>query len=200
MKERPILFTGAMVRAILAGGKTQTRRVVDSGRLCKKQLAAGVITTDSDMENGWQRLVPFCPYGLPGSTLWIKETWKPTTAHVGPPETFVRYRADDGRRSVDHTMGGSQSDKWRPSIYMPRWASRITLKVLSVRVERVQEISQEDARAEGVTLPHIGTARELMSHRLAFEALWDSINAKKPCRGWASNPWVWVVEFKVVRS
>ena len=191
---KPILFSGEMVRAILDGRKTQTRRVI------KPQPSAGVrrsVFVLSGLEDGHGRELR-CPYGRPGDTLWVRETWashkymddtKPSEFTAGAQMLPVWYRAD-----------GVQSDergKWRPSIFMPRWASRITLRVVDVRVEQVQDISEEDAVAEGVTknLPDGWICAE--SHRMIFKRLWNSINGTRGY-AWYTNPWVWVVEFEEV--
>jgi len=196
MKERPILFNGEMVRAILEGRKTQTRRVVkgNPGRLGFSPFACK--EDDYLDEHGRQYS---CPYGVSGDRLWVRETWctntsynnwKPRDLPVGCP-IWYRAQADD------------DISKWRPSIFMPRWASRINLEVKGVRVERVQDITEEGAMAEGVNAnPYYmsdGTIDDMMSiSALAnFEHLWNSINAKRGY-GWETNPWVWVVEFELL--
>jgi hypothetical protein len=191
-----------MVRAILEGRKTQTRRVVkfkpqelvDTGY--ERELK--VWMTD---EYGDHHIKP-CPYGQPGDRLWVRETWG-----VAPPvelsviekmrADWVIYRADGGLFD--------RQQRWRPSIHMPRWASRITLEIMNVRVERLQGISEEDAKAEGITelapdmfdvdLPPEQDDSPHPTARDAFENLWDSINAERGY-GWEANPWVWVIEFK----
>lgn len=191
MKERPILFSAPMVRAILAGTKTQTRRVVrgpieylgPSGG--QDDLSSWGWFFDGEEQHGYMVLargmnerfdngcisIP-CPYGVPGDRLWVRETWR------GEGPGSVKYRADGD------DVG---SLKWRPSIFMPRWASRIDLEVTEVRVQRVQEITREDAIAEGVTTHDV----------FGFMRLWDSINGKRA--PWASYPWVWALTFKRVR-
>jgi hypothetical protein len=194
MKERPIIFSAPMVRAILAGAKTQTRRVV------KLKPWQQIEERDDGAPWPWMyddnraadHWVP-CPYGQPGDRLWVRETWRPV--HGGYPDQGARYRADFDR---DQTV-------WRPSIHMPRWASRILLDVTAVRVERLQDISEADAQAEGV-IPkwEPGCSGRLMdafggfSFRPAASAyaeLWEQINGPG---AWDANPWVWVVEFKRV--
>jgi len=124
-----------------------------------------------------------CPYGQPGDRLWVREAF--LVGRGGLP----CYRADGVAPNVD--------DKWKPSIHMPRAYSRITLEVTGVRVERVLEISPQDAWAEGIDLPaYAPVSQSLPSPVDVFSALWDSINGKKPGRSWADNPYVWVVEFK----
>lgn len=163
MIERPILFSAPMVRAVLAGRKSQTRRVI---RL--------------PFSRGW--LGP-CPYGIPGHSLWVKETW---ARH--PDGDGVVYRATDPGWDDEGQI------KWRPSIYMPRTASRITLETTGVRAERLQDISERDAMSEGVERDGAGWRNYYhVAARDSFASLWDSINGKRA--PWASNPWVWVVTF-----
>lgn len=178
MRERPILFSGPMVRALLDGRKTQTRRVV------KPQPVDPFDGAQLRTAVSAYALAGPCPYGEPGDRLWVRETW----AKAGEQGDRVEYRAD----TADPKAG-----KWRPSIFMPSWASRITLEVESVRVERLQDISEADARAEGVTpapFTKAGRAAHLV-HVEAFESLWGSINGPD---SWAANPWVWVVAFRRV--
>lgn len=201
MKERPILFNGAMVRALLSGTKTQTRRVL-------KQATGPSLSVGMDdntlgvAELSWLwgdgpghdvhetiKRVP-CPHGQPGDRLWVRETF----GHFERNDNFtpgceVFYRADGECLAIE---------PWRPSIHMPRWASRITLEVTSVRLERLQDISEADAQAEGWTRrPEVSTDPQV--HKEAardwFMDLWESINGHG---SWDANPWVWVVEFRTV--
>jgi hypothetical protein len=180
-REHPILFNGEMVRAILDGRKTMTRRVVD--RDMWDCLDDGVpsdqqiIETD-DTPMGGVQATRFCPYGYPGDMLWVKETFNGTT------ETGIAYRATEPQ------MDGAP---WRPSIHMPRWASRITLEVTAVKVERVQDITGEDAMAEGV-LGHGGDKSRALTE---FMVLWNKINESRGY-GWSVNPWVFAVAFRRV--
>ena len=198
MTERPILFSGAMVRAILAGTKTQTRRVVKpqpvgqesicrSGNNCE----AWWIGRMRDSENAW-RIVK-CPYGAPGGRLWVRETFAFRGETVEGRDRY-RYRADENP--------ATDGWKWRPAIHMPRAACRLILEVTSVRVERLQDISIKDAAAEGcyagVVIERAGDGavkRVAGTSVDAYRALWDSLNAKRGL-GWAANPWVWVVSFR----
>ena len=194
MKERPIIFSGAMVRALLAGTKTQTRRVVKPLPITLNRDTNSLEVDDENIANGrFAKQVP-CPYGQPGDRLWVREArwWfkdEPDheTGYYPPKLTVedVEYRADgDDVRKV-----------WRPSIFMPRWASRITLEVTSVRVERLQDISPNDCIAEGawpVAHRELGRGHEAVA---AYQALWESINGPG---SWDANPWVWVVEFRSV--
>lgn len=222
MKERPILFSGPMVRALLDGRKTQTRRVVkdpgfgfplDGGRGWENGRPF-VYGCTSDM----QPVRIFSPYGEPGDRLWVRETFycdhfQYPSAPIEEMRPLLEYREGHDCRSWeagcpcrDENGRGS----WRPSIHMPRWASRITLEVIDVRVERVQDITDAEALAEGVT--NYGDDSQFppgfsMSTRAAlnwrptheFRDLWDSINGKRPGCAWSDNPWVWAVTFKVLR-
>ena len=168
MKERPILFGGDMVRAILDGRKTQTRRPVKldfSGRVRRARRSWHL--EDPNAVNA-------CPFGAPGDRLWVRETW-------ACPQTVTYYRADEEALLP-------RGEKWTPSIHMPRWASRIALEVTAVRVERVQDITEKDALAEGTIPLDRSTPREM------FAEVWQSIYAN-----WPTNPWVWVVEFRRIQ-
>jgi hypothetical protein len=190
MNERPILFSAPMVRAILDGRKTMTRRVM------RPQ------PEDYPYHYGLAvyRVEKRCTYGVPGDLLWVRETWATTEqAGVHPSDAQIVYRATDPDWD---TMEGW---RWRPSIFMPRWASRLKLRITSVRVERVQEITEEDARAEGAPRSHQGDRPHFSrhpvpndTHRLGFVHIWDSINAGRGF-GWDTNPWVWVIGFEVVQ-
>lgn len=200
MKERQILFSAPMVRALIDGSKTQTRRV------CKPALNLSAVIGIQDPRDfgqcplhipgsGWfgdedGDVQFFSTYGKPGDRLWVRETWN-SSANVRPPigEPYI-YAADLGPTGVMKWAA-----TWKPSIHMPRAASRITLEVSSVRVERLQDISEADALAEGwqrrtdVADPevHRDAARDW------YMDLWESINGPG---SWALNPWVWCVEFR----
>lgn len=214
MAERPVLFSGAMVRAILAGTKTQTRRIVQWRPVSPADVSAtrppdeaqpythipGAWLATWEKDDGWQSSMPtVCPYGVPGDRLWVRETWQPLSPRSGEPiagsiggipsaEMATAYAADFPQ--APHSWG-----PWRPSIHMPRWASRITLEITDVRVERLTSITEEDARAEGITFEAAVAADGAVP---AFRRLWDSINGKRPGCSWADNPWVWVVSFRRV--
>jgi hypothetical protein len=184
MKETGLLFKAEMVRALLDGSKTQTRRVV------KPQPTNQLFRTiscwnDEAHAREWQ-----CPYGQPGDRLWVRETWR----QAYPKTNFshgVVYRADKERAlGMDEY---SDRHRWKPSIFMPRWASRILLGITAVRVERLQDISDEDALAEGCYPTKTGIYPG--APRAAYRELWDSING---AGSWDANPWVWVVEFNRV--
>ena len=227
MKEYPILFSGEMVRAILEGRKTQTRRVIkpqpimmDSGTWYPSDVPGdGKNKTGLHYanENHMRKGLPFdfCPYGQPGDRLWVRETAKlrTITATSWKVSSFdLYYKADDGLVIFNNRAGRYAPYKrigFTPSIHMPRWASRITLEVVNIRVERVQDITYEDAVAEGIPGAGIvlGNITMLLTQtnnmedaekvlRLdMFSELWDKINLKRGY-GWEVNPWVWVIEFK----
>ncbi len=210
MKERPILFSAEMVRAILDGRKTQTRRILKPGTLKPNVRALRFENCDAAELLQTHR----CPYGAPGDRLWVREASLPDPplngwsgdfqwdgcgrAWAGVPK---RYRKPEHVLYRATWKGGDL--KWKPSIHMPRWASRITLEIVSVRVERVQEISEVDAYREGVVIPshHAFTSNgnpELRNEaRTEFQALWHEINGPG---SWERNDWVWVVEFKRVEG
>ena len=184
MKERPILFSAPMVRALLAGTKTQTRRIVKARDLEWMDVHQGLREPDNAER---------CPYGQPGDRLWVRETFARIDGQTRPwIETDYQATYTHGDRLGD-TLGIKK--RWTPSIHMPRHASRITLEVTGVRVERLQDISEADAIAEGVRnslhLPGGRFARE------NFEHLWWTIHGDG---SWESNPWVWVIEFKRVEG
>jgi hypothetical protein len=198
-----------MVRAILAGTKTQTRRVV------KPQ------PTHFNPAGVPRRVVPAggasdviaCPYGQPGDRLWVREAFAFTDAHEPHYHGSIEYRADNKCLAVDcgpvtvdvpHNCDPRPFDgPWRPSIHMPRWASRISLEITGARVEGLQDISEEDAIAEGapgyeegVDAPPQDEGSE-WSYRASFRRLWESINGPD---SWEANPWVWVVEFRRIAN
>jgi hypothetical protein len=233
MKERPILFSAPMVRAILDGTKTQTRRVLVKqpldiipmkGKMTGVQWV-GLTKRQPDPKG----LVFRCRLGVPGDRLWVRETWRVGAWNeeeglisvdylanncarrewlsVGDGELFERLwiqssddASDAGLKCGDEGYKwkpGESPCRWRPSIFMSRWASRITLEVTCVRVERLQEISEEDAKAEGITAPMYPPGNGKATYRLAYLHLWDSLNAKRGF-GWDKNPWVWAITFRKV--
>lgn len=228
VKERPILFSGPMVRAILDGRKTQTRRTIKNS----KRHWSG---TENDGFGGFK--LNECPYGQPGDRLWVRETW--CLKHDGDGFVYnkdgnrdsscVWYRADgtevvsvDGDGFSQWNQDGTAKSPWSPSIHMPRWASRITLEITDIRVERLNDISRDDAKAEGIE--RVGFSEHAidtpggeemvdlrcwrnytnprtpfgsMSQIHSFASLWESINGEG---SWDENPYVWVVEFKKVTN
>jgi len=194
MKERHILFSGEMVRAILENRKSQTRRIVKPQPASVEYWLHGKLTDDKingccsirdTKGRGWtidcEKFKPY--YGKPGDRLWVKETFM-----VNPyVSTEYIYRATEKEPLRYHTS----HTPWKPSIFMPRKASRITLEITQVRVDRLQDISEADAKAEGVRLNNsTHWATEACD---AYKALWESINGNG---SWDKNPWVWVIEFK----
>lgn len=205
MKERPILFSSTMIQALMAGTKTQTRRIVKlkpGQQVDERDDGSSWPWTDYDGADMWHWLP--CPYGQPGDRLWVREAFAGSIAyerHGYPLKEWgnkLWYLADGEPRSGQWTRP-------RPSIHMPRCLSRITLEITEVRVERLQDISEADALAEGcvarpapepyrdacgeLVVPHDPTAKE------AFRALWESLHGPD---SWTANPWVWVVGFRRV--
>jgi hypothetical protein len=189
IKERGIMFSADMVRALLDGRKTQTRRIVKGVFKSEvyKLYGSGLEAIDciKDWDGGPSRLdfAPddweICPYGKPGDRLWVRETFNKS------PDGII-YRATQEEAG---SLEPGDSVQWTSPIFMPHWASRITLEITHVRVQRVQEISEDDAEAEGV-----GCA-EGYRNRLLYYGLWDSINGKRPGCAWMDNPWVWAISF-----
>jgi len=223
MKERPILSSGPEVRAIQQGRKSTMRRIIGfvnatgmPDELTQLRLIEGCVCmyvadaqkpiifgggeipwVQRDDSGGWIRCVTgggkgkpmTCPYGGLGDRLWVRETWAYTTDYDGQflmDGVKALYRADNNESVTP--------SRWRPSIHRPRWASRITLEVTGVRVERLQEIENTDAIAEGMTIDWRSAPHDPISQ---FSALWDSINFKRGF-GWDANPWVWVISFEKV--
>jgi hypothetical protein len=201
MTERPILFSAPMVRALLAGTKTQTRRAVkpqpvqqrEGWSWWSKALGAGHLHTAAD---AMVRLMePYCPYGAPGDRLWVRETWArddEDAALFYRADVGTGNEADDWQHNIDV---GASGYRWRPSIHMPRAASRITLEITAVRVERLQDISEADAFAEGIPGNLLHRAQGWAPR--AYRLLWEQING---AGSWDANPWVWVVEFRRAKT
>lgn len=241
MKERPMIFNAEMVRAILDGRKTQTRRIMkkqpepskaregDFYFPCDKMQSmvhvSDFIPGNSMIPDAHEFFSKCCPFGEVGDRIWVRETWADVN-HEGCPA--VAYRADGEVRDLHEDDGDEQDPnlekywfanwypdlisgtegKWTPSIHMPRWASRITLEITGVGVQRLQSISPNDASREGlIKLP--ATGRHCLnqgdqyfggaSHdaREVFSWLWESIYGAE---SWQSNPWVWVIEFKRIEG
>jgi hypothetical protein len=200
MKERPILFSGPMVRAILDGSKTQTRRTF-KGTTEHKGPYNPAYMEAHQQANGWGSI---CPHGTPGDRLWVRETWAVqhgfdawTPRHI-PRGARIYYSATADLKGPCG-VGGLRC---RPSIFMPRWASRILLEITDVRVQRLQEISEGDARAEGVSdggclscgnPEPCGCGNPQPDARDGFAWLWQSINGPG---SWHANPWVWAITFQ----
>ncbi len=187
MKERPILLNGHDVRAILNGWKTQTRRSVnehppDPGFEWNECLCKEIDPSDTPCPVCFSRFGP--PPGEAGDRLWVRETWQ-------EQGDGVLYRAGDSKYRPQEGVV-----RWRASIHMPRWASRLTLEVTNVRVERLQDISEDDAKAEG--FPGALIKESLDSAGLWFADLWNTL--AKPGTQWKDNPWVWAVTFRKVTT
>lgn len=223
MAERPILFSGPLVRRILADEKTQTRRLVDERRykvvdregVGPWPLFRGPAVPGTE----WMR----CPHGKPGDVLWVRETLRRTGE---PPYYGAKYAADDRPLRLVSKGGHTETDaawtfgerSYCPSIHMPRAVARLFLRVTNVRVERLQDISEEDIIAEGVEpyrdfeccgrpCGHLvdgpeccGRPDEVVDFKRAWVELWDSINGKRDGASWDANPWVWVVEFERIEE
>lgn len=208
-KERPIIFSAPMVRAILGGRKTQTRRIIKPQPASVERWRHGEPTADTSAGyavmrdasgKGWADCGPFqCPYGQPGDRLWVKETTIKVEDHGYTGPCYVE--SDEGRAVLDYGLSPSPDDctevepqdiRKRSAIYMPRNMSRILLEVTAIRVERLQDISPKDAVAEGCTHNHHkppGTWNNIIQYQM----LWESING---LGSWDANPWVWVIEFR----
>lgn len=194
MKERPIIFGGPMVRAILEGRKTQTRRIVKGRGIWSVEDAGDCSDRKwpgyEDKYGIWCDMP--CPHGYIGDRLWVREN-----AYYRLRDDRVFYEDGTGKTKDGWLIGAGQISKshgWkkRPSIHMPRWASRITLEITDIRVERLQDISEADAKAEGVT-ESIVLPGDRGSFVASFGYLWESIHG---AGSWAANPWVWVIEFQ----
>lgn len=205
MKERPVIFNAEMVKAILDGRKTQTRRALTSHHINLIKFAAhiGECYPLENMHDGSQSYyLQYCPLGKVGDRLWVRETF----AQGLCTESTLAYKAT--HKPEDLEEGWFERIKWTPSIHMPRWASRITLGITGMHVERLNAISEEDALAEGCvalegckwhTFEEAKSGTPMHDHTAkdAFSALWQSIYGEE---SWSSNPWVWVIEFKRVEG
>jgi hypothetical protein len=227
MKERPIPFSAPMIRALLAGTKTQTRRVVKPevaealdflGGSASDPDAPGVdlrwgeMQCDDSGDSGKPQWLACCadypeegfielgnPYGKPGDRLWVREAWRAVAPCDDQPPRDIQPNANWLRYEADATSdNGINWGKLRPGMFMPRWASRITLEVTGVRVERLQDISEAHALAEGIVPGYGGFGLADGSHfhsvdpRQSYLSLWEAINGAGSVE---ANPWVWVVEF-----
>jgi len=213
MKERGMIFNGEMVRAILDGRKTQTRRIISERHLNLIDLGSQIgecypVECGIDHENSQSYYREHCPFGKPGDRIWVRETYQGPLFDYEHMEAYLEdsskfekpdfcvYRADGKPAPEFYDADDNLHCCWRPSIHMPRWASRILLEITDVRVERLASISQEDAAKEGYPAnpePYGGS----MDKWLWFRQLWDSIY---PEQSFSHNPWVWVIEFKRVEG
>lgn len=194
-RERPILFNDQMVRAILEGRKTVTRRAVkDTGFYAIDAAIHGNEVALRERE----ALATRCPFGQPGDRLWVRETWGlQVRSYGGGAGEFIVYRATNPDAIYCRSSEGREYPvKWKPGIHMRRHSSRILLEITAVRVERLQDISDDQAIAEGIdTHPTGFYGNGCITAGGAFLELWESINGDGK---WAANPWVWVIEFKRV--
>ncbi|TGI07930.1 hypothetical protein E5S40_21440 [Escherichia coli] len=188
MKERGMIFNDEMVRAILGGNKTQTRRIVEE-KFYGRAVAA-------------ELLAKHCPYGQPGDRIWVRETYR-VHGKATDVATLV-YRASVRNSWTEQThrvpvevCNKPVSEKWTPSIHMPRWASRILLEITDVRVERLHDMSEADAKAEGATPATYKITPPEAVYRVGFGDIWRGIYGQE---NWLSNPWVWVIEFKRIQE
>jgi hypothetical protein len=215
MKERGMLFSKPMVLALLDGSKTQTRRIVKPQPIWLPEVRGAELIGPFMWPRGalgqqCGEPITKLPYGMPGDRLWVRETWQGPILEcdehfdqwLESPDMFKKpgfcvYRATDTLDAIDDD---GKELGWRPSIHMPRWASRIDLEITGVRVERLQSISEADAKYEGVT--DFGNITDQTTGEIdrdaveAYEALWESING---AGSWDVNPWVWVVDFKRIK-
>lgn len=204
MKEIPILFSTAMVQSILEGRKSQTRRLVkDKHVLYSLDVNKVIPEYFKDGDGGW------CPYGKPGDILWVRETWSPDMAGDGENGyvEYIKYAADGTRLPINWVKDYDRFNN-RPGIHMNKEYARIWLQVESVRVERLQDISGEDAFAEGVGEKHRSGAKSMTTagidyrhweagQKIMFKNLWAEINGAD---SWQANPWTWVISFKVLST
>lgn len=206
MKERPILFNTEMVKAILEGRKTQTRRVLSNQpdkncdeaflgldgiwRFSKPTLSKRISYSGDDIK---------CPFGVVGDRLWVRETFRLFDPDECPHSDFPCGCPNWGTPLYRASHDCFDGEKWKPSIHMPRSASRILLEITSIRVERLQSISKEDAKAEGCDYSTHPTAIEMgfaIGAQTNFRHAWEKIHGDS---AWDKNPWVWVIDFKVAK-
>lgn len=207
IKERPIIFSAEMVKAILEGRKTQTRRVLKLSFYESNFTESGVVQLANRLWRIWASCDGAtltedlnCPYGTPGTRLWVREAWQAWAEYDHLKPSGIPQEKMAGR--VNYLANGNKWDaRYRHARFMPRWASRIMLEITSVRVERLQDISEDDAKAEGMIAVPTGGAEvwqmrnpaPAVSYRHGYCFLWHSIHG---VNSWGQNPWVWVIEFR----
>ena len=215
IKERGIIFNGEMVRAILDGRKTQTRRILSPRQLKMIDVASSIgecypLVCGIQHENSQSYYREWCPFGKVGDRLWVREAFR---VHSRATDVAtLAYKASEqqswtqqvARVPIELCTKQVSPEAWTPSIHMPRWASRITLEITDIRVERLNDISQEDAQAEGMeltgwrpTYSDPDSGGEVQTPYDNFAELWESIYGQE---SWQSNPFVWVVEFRRVEA
>jgi len=227
MKSTPILFNADMVRALLIGAKTQTRRVMKvQPPSAEYKLSTCIDTTGNKKDKGRQHWItiqdqysiddssqPYfsCPFGYAGDQLWVRETFQPIFAEGVTDLADIDYKTGEGYAPIYPATDkvaefvsfyGDITTRCTPSIHMPRWASRLNLEITKVRVERLNDISEEDALAEGIEgefanyKDYTGDVEGFAYATGSYRTLWESINGEG---SWAANPWVWVIEFEVLK-
>ena len=212
MKERGMIFNAEMVRALLDGRKTQTRRIIKDCTVGRdpisKFIKIGKKFIGCYPEDVPELIRECCPYGVPGDRIWVRETWAEAGASA-PDLKLYRANYPEHVPSIYENVPPAEEFRWTPSIHMPRTASRILLEITDVRVERLNAISEEDAEAEGIDMEALYDSQDcydcIADHNMtgrptvtgAFKYLWESIYGEE---GWKSNPWVWVIEFKRVEG
>lgn len=225
MKERPVLMHAKSINGILEGRKTQTRRIVKPrpdvpwkiSPIDDEWLVEGWPKQERAMQNFGRAHRIRCPYGKPGDQLWVRETFAISSVDGCLVSIARKERMPEGKTLADTDGGLDQTylenldevrtaerlydpflERWRPSIFMPRWACRLTLEIINIRVERVQSISEEDCFAEGVRiLDEIAPYKDCPNYRIHFHELWDETNGKG---AWQKNDWCWVLSFKRVEA
>ncbi|EDT5022295.1 hypothetical protein AHN18_004058 [Salmonella enterica subsp. enterica] len=212
MSERGMIFNAEMVNAILSGRKTQTRRPIKWKQTRFTEIAerddGSLWPWAEDCERGGDIWFA-CPYGEIGDRIWVRETWQVIHDHIDESShvesrTYAPSIPKEKDRYwhtvyAEHFGDESREDRgfpWRPAIHMPRWASRITLEITDVRVERLRGLSEEDAKSEGI-IPSAGGVLPGWEYRINFRDLWMDIYGTD---NWEANPWVWVIEFKRVEG
>lgn len=202
MTERPILFNAPMVRAILSDKKTQTRRIMKPqiGRVHVPDIGPLPAVKKRHGDGWWlwpnarENVLAECPLGQPGDLIWVREAWRV----IDRADSFAPRELLATDRRIWFEADGAPAPpagRYRPGMFMPRWVSRITLEITGVRIERLQDISEADAVAEGaepILVPPDGGSHP---YREGFRDLWDGLNAKRGA-GWDVSPWVWAIEFK----
>ncbi|VAM22601.1 Uncharacterised protein [Enterobacter hormaechei] len=204
-----MIFNGEMVRAILDGRKTQTRRIIKNCDVGRDDISSFIRIgkfTGCYPEDVPELIRECCPFGQPGDRIWVRETWAEAGASA-PDLKLYRANYPEHVTSGYENVPPAEEIRWTPSIHMPRWASRLTLEITGVRVERLNGISEAEAEAEGIDMDALADSQDcydcIADHNMtgrptaigAFKYLWESIYGEE---NWQSNPWVWVIEFKVV--
>lgn len=212
MITRPILFSTGMVQAILSGSKTQTRRIIKPQPTLSKSSgfnwnghSYGINSTYKGTIKNFVDSSKVCPYGMVGDQLFVQETYGTKIRSVGgTPHKSFAYKADNPKEIAFYDCNGKGYPvRWKPSSRMPRKASRILLEITNISLERLNDISEEGAKAEGVVQTHKGW-KPYLAHKqfctspeLAFKLLWEEYKGSK---SWNENLWVWVIEFKVIQG